>query len=136
MKPDPRRIRRPDAPALARQLAAGRVVMAAAALAAPVPAARILGTDTATAGRVTWLTRMMAVRDGAIGAGGLAATRGSGSAAPWLLAGAVSDAVDAAVLAVALRQGRIKGVVPTAVVPMAAGIALASAVTALRLRRR
>jgi hypothetical protein len=135
MKPDPRRVRLPQAAVTARLLAAGRLVIAAAALAAPVPAVRLLGGDTATAGRVTWLTRMMAIRDAAIGTGALAATRATGPAGPWLLAGAVSDAVDAAVVTAAIRQGRIKGIGSKAVVAVASGAAVAGAVTALRLRR-
>jgi hypothetical protein len=122
----------PPAGAMAKQIGAGRTAFALAFLAAPVAAARLLGTDTATAQRVVWLTRMMAVRDGAIGVGGLAA---GGGAAPWLLAGAVSDAVDAAVLGTALRQGRLKGLVPTAVVPLAGVTALVGVWTALRVRR-
>jgi hypothetical protein len=111
--------------------------MAAGFLAAPVPSARLLGLDTATAQRIGWLTRMMAVRDGAIGVGGLVAGRRSPSAAaPWLLAGAVSDAVDAVVLAGAIKRGRVRGAVPTAVVPLAAGAAAVGALSALRLRRR
>jgi hypothetical protein len=135
MKLDRRRVQLPDADSMARQLAAGRAVIAAAMMAAPVRSARLMGTDTATAQRVTWLARMMAVRDAAIGVGGVLAGR-RGAAAPWLLAGAVSDAVDAVVLAGALRQGRLKGVLPTAVVPMAAATAALGAITALRLRRR
>ena len=118
-----------------RQLAVGRVGAAAACLAAPVPAARLLGLDTATAARVSWLTRMMAIRDGALGVGALLAQRNGGNAAPWLLGGAASDAVDAVVIAGALKQGRIKGVLPSAVVPLAAVVAGAAVVTAARLRR-
>jgi hypothetical protein len=122
---------------MAGQLATGRALVAAVMVASPVRTARLLGTDTATAQRVTWLTRMMGVRDGAIGVGGLAAARTDGGAAatPWLLAGAVSDAVDAVVLAGALKRGRLNGFVPRAVVPVAAGVAALGAVTALRLQR-
>jgi hypothetical protein len=80
---------------------------------------------------------MMGARDAAIGVGGVAALRGKGGAGgPWLLAGAASDAVDALVIAGALKRGRIKGIVPAAIVPLAAGTAAFGAVTALRLRRR
>lgn len=121
---------------MAAQLAAGRTAFAAALMAAPVSSARLLGADTATAQRVVWLTRMLAVRDGALGVGGLAALRGDGSSAPWLLAGAVSDAVDTVVIGQALRQGRLKGVAAAAVVPLAALAAISGGITALRLRRR
>ena len=134
MSSDRQRIRLPEADATAVQLAVGRTAAGAAILALPVLSARLLGADSATAKRVTWLTRMMAVRDAAIGAGGLAAARGTGSATPWLIAGAVSDAVDAIVLTQALRQGRVKGITATAVVPVAVGAAAVGAVTAVRLR--
>jgi hypothetical protein len=78
---------------------------------------------------------MMAVRDGVIAAGALATMR-RGDPRPWLIAGAVSDAVDAAAFAGALRNGRLKGAVPALAVPGAAVAAAAGLVTALRLRRR
>ena len=125
----------PDEGAVALQIAAGRTLIAASIMAAPVITGRVMGTDTATARRVTWLTRMMAIRDGAIGAGGVLAARRSGAAAaPWLLAGAASDLVDAVVVGKALRDGRIKGVLPRLVVPVAALTAVAGAATAVRLR--
>lgn len=135
MSSDRRGIRIPEADALAVQLAAGRTAAGALILVLPVLSARLLGADSATAKRVSWLTRMMAVRDAAIGAGGLAAVRGKGSATPWIIAGAVSDTVDAIVLTEALRQGRAKGLTATAVVPLAAGAAAMGALTAFRLRR-
>jgi hypothetical protein len=125
----------PDEAALARQIPAGRTLIAASILAAPVMTGRAMGTDTATAQRVSWLTRMMGVRDAAIGVGGLlAARRGGAAATPWLIAGAASDLVDAVVLAKAVREGRIKGIVPTLTVPVAALTAVAGAATAVRLR--
>ena len=136
MKLRARDLQLPDPNAMASQIAAGRSVIAAAILAAPVVSLRLAGTDTATARRVSWLTRMMAVRDGAIGVGGaLAARRGGGASVPWLLGGAVCDAVDAVVFAAALRDGRVRGVVPAVTVPLAAGTALAGVLTAVRLRR-
>jgi hypothetical protein len=122
---------------MALQLAAGRTLFAAVIMAAPVPLLRILGADGATAQRVVWLTRMTAARDGALAVGGLAAVRrNDGSEGPWIVAGAMADAVDAVVIASAIKQGRVRGVVPTAMVPLAALAAAAGAVTAVRLRRR
>jgi hypothetical protein len=135
MGSDRQRIRLPEPGGMAFQLAAGRTATGAVVLALPVLSARLLGTDSATAKRVTWLTRMMAVRDAAIGAGGLATARAGSSQTPWLVAGAVCDAVDAIVLTQALRQGRVKGVTAAAVVPLAAGAAAVGALTAIRLRR-
>jgi hypothetical protein len=119
--------------ALAARLAGGRVVMATGMLAAPELTVRLLGADTATARRVTWLARMLAVRDAAIGLGGVVALRREGDARPWLVAGAVSDAVDAVVIAAAVRQGRVGGAGPAALVPGAAAVAAAGLVAAARL---
>src|SRR3954447_25408218 len=126
----------PAAEVMARQLALGRVGFAAAFLAAPVPALRTLGADTATAQRVSWLTRMMAVRDGALAVGALAAGRRGGDPRPWLVAGAVSDAVDALAFAEAIKQGRLKGIAPTVIVPGALVVAGLGLSTAARLRRK
>ncbi|HZC73437.1 MAG TPA: hypothetical protein VE442_22260 [Jatrophihabitans sp.] len=135
MKLDPRRVPLPAAESMALQISAGRTGFALAMMAAPTASLRALGADSATAQRVTWVTRMLAVRDGALGVGGFVAARRGGSAAPWLVAGAVSDAVDAMVIGRALDQGRVKGIVPAAVVPLAALTAAVGALTALRTRR-
>jgi hypothetical protein len=137
MKIQLRKVRLPDPAALALQISLGRTLLATSIMAAPVVTGRVMGTDTATAQRVTWLTRMTAVRDGALGAGGMwAARQGGARAVPWLIGGAVSDTVDAVVIAKALRDGRLKGVLPTLIVPLAAGTAAAGVATAARLRRR
>lgn len=83
------RDRLPEARSLALKLVAGRSVIGAVIMAAPVPAARMLGADTATAQRVTWLTRMLGVRDGAIGVGGVDAVRRGTSATPGCSAAAL-----------------------------------------------
>lgn len=129
-----RAVKLPEPDSMVRQLAVGRVVFSVAFLAAPVPGVRLLGTDTATAQRVAWLTRMMAVRDGALGVGALSAARG-GDPRPWLIGGAVADAVDAVVIAGALKQGRVKGIVPTLAVPGAILAAASGVLAALRSRR-
>ncbi|MGI8680093.1 MAG: hypothetical protein ACR2LX_15695 [Jatrophihabitans sp.] len=126
----------PGPRSLAVQLGAGRALIAAAIVAAPVPAARLLGADTATARRITWLTRMMGVRDGILGVGGLDSVRREVGATQWLLGAGVADAVDALVIGAALKQGRARGVVPAAVVLGAGASAAVHAVTAFRLRRR
>ncbi|MFN2561232.1 MAG: hypothetical protein ABR571_08070 [Jatrophihabitans sp.] len=131
-----RRVSLPEPEALALQIAAGRAVIGAVILADPVRAARMLGADTATAQRVSWLTRMLGVRDSALGVGGVAAVRQGSGAAPWILAGAVADAADAVVLAGALKAGRVKGLGASGTVPFAAAAAVLGAATALRLRRR
>ena len=104
-------------------------------LAAPEQTVRSLGSDTATARRVAWLTRMMAVRDGALGVGG-APGRPARTATPWLLAAAVCDATDAVVVAAALRADRLRGPGATALVPFAAATAAVQVSAAWRLRGR
>lgn len=131
-----RRISLPAPEVLALQIAAGRAVIGAVVVADPVRAARMLGADTATAQRASWLTRMFGVRDGVLGVGGVAAVRQGSGAGSWLLAGAVADAADAVVLAGALKAGRVKGLGASATVPFAAAAAAFGALTALRLRRR
>jgi hypothetical protein len=103
----------PDA--IARSIGLGRLVLGGGFLVAPVASTRVLGVDTATAKRVTFLAQMMAARDMAIGAGTAAASTGGRNPAGWLLAGAVADATDAVVIAGALKSGRVKG-------PLAAGM--------------
>ena len=61
--------------ALAGCIGTGRVLLGSAFLAAPVASTRALGLDSATAKRVSFLARMMAARDVAIGAGTAAAAR-------------------------------------------------------------
>ena len=112
----------PSARTVATVIAVARTGIGVGFAAAPVTALRLLGLDTATAARVAWLSQMTAARDGVLGAGTLAATA-RGRAAPWLLAGAVADAADAAALAGALRARRIGG--PNAV-PMIGAAALAA----------
>lgn len=86
----------------------GRLALGAAFVSAPGAAVRMLGVDAAAATRMTWLARMAAVRDAALGAGLLGSVLARGGAPrPWLLAGAFTDAGDAAVLVLAAREGRV-----------------------------
>ncbi|MEO8889029.1 MAG: hypothetical protein ABI429_07030 [Jatrophihabitantaceae bacterium] len=101
--------------AIARSIGVGRVLLGGGFLLAPVASTRLLGVDTATAKRVSFLARMMAARDLAIGAGTAASSTGDRNPAGWLLAGALADATDAVVIAGALKDGRARG-------PLAAGI--------------
>ena len=127
--------RLPSARTIGLSVGAGRVTIGAVFLAAPVMSVRLLGLDTATAARITWLARMTAVRDTVLGAGTVACSGRRQGAAGWLLAGAVSDAVDAAVLAAALRGGKLRGWRPQAIAVGAVGAALIAAVAAAELAR-
>ena len=62
---------------LARAIGLGRMIAGGGFLLAPIGSTRVLGLDTATAKRVSFLARMMAVRDVVIGAGTAAAGRGA-----------------------------------------------------------
>lgn len=126
----------PSVRSTALQCGAGRAGIAAVILARPVSAARLLGADGATAQRVTWLTRMMGVRDGVLGVGTISALRGDAGPSYWLLGPAVADSLDAVVIAQALRQGRLRGAVPAAVVVGAAGSAAVHAAAAFGLRHQ
>ncbi len=110
---------------LALSIGAMRVGIGAGFLALPVTSVRILGLDTATASRVTFLARMAAARDAALGAGTLWATGRGRGAAGWLLAGAACDLTDATVIALAARQRRLD--------PLRSAPAVASAVAAAAL---
>lgn len=115
----------------------GRLLLGGGFLVAPVASTRVLGVDTATAKRVSFLAQMMAARDMAIGAGTAASSTGGRNPAGWLLAGAVADATDAVVIAGALRSGRARGPVAAGIVGGAVGlsaIAVFGAVGALRRR--
>lgn len=125
----------PSARTVALAIGVARTGIGVGFAAAPVAALRLLGLDTATAARVAWLSRMTAARDGVLGAGTLAATA-RGRPGPWLLAGAVADAADAAALAGALRTHKIGGPKAVAMIGAASLAALAGIWTAGSLRRR
>jgi hypothetical protein len=114
----------------------GRTVVGAVFLAAPVASVRILGLDTATAARVTWLARMAAVRDVAIGLGTLDSVGRNRGARTWLAAGAAADLADAVVIGAALRSGRAKGVAAAGIVAGAAAAAVVGAWAARPVRRQ
>jgi hypothetical protein len=127
--------RLPSARTIGLSVGAGRVAIGAIFLAAPVTSVRLLGLDTATAARITWLARMTAVRDTVLGAGTVVSSGRRKGAAGWLLAGSVSDAVDAAVLAAALRGGKVRGWRAQAIAVGAVGAALVAAAAAAETAR-
>jgi hypothetical protein len=134
---DPNVVRRWTSPdRVATTLALGRLGFGTVFGSLPVATSRLLGMDTATARRVTWLTRMTAARDAALALGALGALRRGADPAPWLVAGAACDAVDALVHVDAVRRGRLSRRAGVLVVPVAVGATGAGVVTALRLRRR
>ena len=89
---------------------------------------RILGADRVTAERVSWLTRMVGIREIAIGSGTVAAP-GRG----WILAGIASDIGDGLSVASAVRARHVNRVTGAGTVLAAAvGIAMGVAEVAAR----
>jgi hypothetical protein len=125
----------PTPQSIALGIGMGRLVVGGTFLIAPVLSVRVLGMDTATAKRITFLARMAAARDISLAAGTLNAGS-SAAAVPWLLAGAASDAVDAAVIAGAMRSGTARGLPASGIVVGAALTSAAGIWAALGLRRR
>jgi hypothetical protein len=128
--------RLPSARTIGVLVGAGRVALGGIFLAAPVTSVRLLGLDTATAARVTWLARMAAGRDVAIGAGTVVSSARGAGAGGWLLAGSFADGVDAVVLAAALREGKVAGWRARAMPAAALAAALVAAAAAIDGRRQ
>jgi hypothetical protein len=126
----------PSADSSGVALGAMRLAVGGTFFAAPVSSLRLMGMDTATAARVTWLARMTAARDAVVGAGTLATVSRGRSGSGWLLAGAFCDAVDAAVLAAALRARKAGGLGAAAMVGAAAASAAAGVWAAAATARR
>src|SRR5690242_13082435 len=84
-------------------LGATRVGVGVGFLLAPVTSTRVLGLDSATAKRITFLARMTAVRDLVVGAGTLASRRQPRALRTWVLAGAIADLGDTLVISSAIR---------------------------------
>jgi hypothetical protein len=86
-------------------LGAFRVGIGTAMLARPGDLPRLLGADSLTAERMSYLGRMVGARELALGVGTLGAARRGGDPSPWLLAQALSDAVDSLAFAGAGARG-------------------------------
>ena len=105
---------RPEAPGTGRRrrwaragaaaVGALRVGLGLALAVRPEVVPRGLGVDAVSARRMGWAIRMCAVRDAALGAGGLHAALTCRDVRPWLVAQAFSDAGDAAALGLAVRD--------------------------------
>jgi hypothetical protein len=125
----------PPAQAAAAGIGAARVMVGVTCMVAPVTSVRVLGVDTATAKRVTYLARLAAARDIALGAGVLADRRG-GTGTGWLLAGAGTDVADAVLIAGALRSGKVRGLGAASIAVGALASAGMGVWAAVRLARR
>jgi hypothetical protein len=118
---------------LATAIGAGRIVLGTSFLLAPTLSVRVLGVDAETAAAMRFLARMTAARDIGLGAGTLAAGTGR-AAAPWLLAGALADTVDAVAIVAAMRRRVTRGIPAAAIAVGAAATAAVGVWTARRLR--
>lgn len=98
----------------------------------PTALPRLLGADSATANRVTWVTQMLGAREVALGLGAFVALRRGGPAArTWLYAGALADGLDAVAVSTAIAKGKVSKVTGAGVV-LTAALAAATQVMALR----
>jgi hypothetical protein len=115
------------------RLSLGRAAAGATMLVRPTAVPQLLGVDSATATRMAWSTQMLGVREVALGLGAFTALRrGDGRAARlWLLAGLLSDSVDALAVAGAVARGRVSKVTGSGLVAVAATAAYAQ-IEALR----
>lgn len=120
----------------AAALGAGRLVIGGAFLAFPVASVRLLGVDSASAGRLSWLARMAAARDLVLGLGLLGAAVTQRGRVPALLATALVDATDAGLVALAARDARVDRVRGLAMAAGAAAAAGAGVIAAADLLRR
>ena len=103
------------------RLALGRAGAGTVMLTRPRLLPGLLGVDSATASRTSWVVQMVGARELALGLGTwVAVRRGDVPAARlWVAAGLLSDAVDAAVVASAVGRGRLSAGPGAAVVTVA-----------------
>lgn len=101
---------------LVRMIAAGRVVVGASLTLAPGFAGSQWLGDVARRPDAKVMIRAMGVRDMALGAGAIKALESGDPVRTWVLLGALSDVVDFAATALALRHLGARRAVPVLVV--------------------
>jgi len=107
-------------------IALGRAGVGASMLVCPRTLPTMLGLDSASTARISWVVQLLGARDLALGLGAAQALRYDARAGrTWLAAGVLCDAVDALVLAAAAGRGRVSR--PAAAVVVAAAAAAAAA---------
>jgi hypothetical protein len=116
-------------------LGAVRLGVGVGFLAAPVASTRVLGLDSATAKRITFLARMAAVRDLVLGAGTVASARQPNALRTWVAAGAAADLGDAILITAAIRSRVAGGLPAVAITASAAGAAAVGGWAAAGIRR-
>ena len=118
-----------DALLSVERLALGRAAAGTAMLARPTLLPRLLGVDSAAAARMSWGTQMLGAREVALGLGAFVALRRDERGARlWLLAGVLSDAVDALAIGSAAARGSVSKVTGLGVVAVASGAVYAQLV--------
>ena len=107
------------------RLALSRAGAGAVMLTRPCLLPGLLGVDPATSAAMTWTTQMLGARELALGLGAWAAVRDGEprSTRLWVLAGMVSDVVDALAIGTAVASGRLSRPAGVAAVAVAAGVA-------------
>lgn len=90
-------------------LALGRTGAGLVMVASPRSLPQRLGVDSAASSRTSWVVQMLGAREIALGLGTLAALRSGDRAAArlWLMAGVLSDAVDALAVGSATARGQL-----------------------------
>jgi hypothetical protein len=113
---------------LVRAVAAGRVAIGLAMLVAPRTTARNWAGPGAADRSVSLLTRALGAREVALGGGTILALERGEPARRWVLAGVLSDSVDAVAALFALRSIGVRRALPTlAVATAAAAVGLSAA---------
>lgn len=116
-RPAPPRPGLPDpVVALVAPVAALRCAVGAVALLRPSALSRVYGVDPFTARRLAWQTRMLGVREVALGAGSLLAWQRGRPLNEWIGAQALSDLTDALVVGLAARRRRVPALAGAATV--------------------
>ena len=103
-----------------RALGGVRIAAGGVMLAAPTLFARSLGVSKDTAEAAAWLTRMVGVREVALGLDAVRAAANDKDVRPTLLAQMASDAGDAAVLSHGSVTGRVAALPARAIAAVAA----------------
>lgn len=112
---------------MARNLAAGRILIGAAMVASPSVAAGWIGRDARRTGTQV-AVRALGVRDAALGLGLVMAAESPADLRRWLLVSSMSDAVDFASTLTLPDSAQKTGVLAIAAAAGVAGVALAAAV--------
>lgn len=107
------------------QVAAGRTGAGAVMVVRPRALPSLLGVDSATSARMSWVTQMLGAREIALGVGTLMALRSGNdsSARTWIAAGVLCDAVDALVVGAGLAQRRLPAAAGASTLAVAVGAA-------------